>query len=144
MERRGFELALRSGALHAHAWGRASGRLALCVPGLSANGCSFSFLGEELAGWGRRLVALDLRGRGRGAVERWSRHWEEHFRYDLIEVPGGVRPRTDRQAVMEDFLYGARARPRDLWSALTMDCLLVRSARPLGLGYIVSETDRRR
>lgn len=50
------------------------GRLAIGVPGLSANAFSFEALGQ-----GRSLAALDLRGRGRSAAGKRGMHgWENH------------------------------------------------------------------
>ena len=232
-------LELTSGRLRAHGFGPATGRLTLAVHGLSANSRSFDFLAEELARDGRRVVAIDLRGRGfseitgvgthgwknhardvleaatqlgaprfdyvghsmgafirmevastapervenlvlidavgvpeaaslvpivaavqrlgavhadadayvarvrsLGTVTPWGPVWETHYRYDLIAVNGGVRPRTDHAAVLEDLAYGAMQQPRDFWPKLTMPTLLVRAAAPLGEGFIVSAADR--
>ena len=232
-------LELASGRLRAHSFGPASGRLTLAVHGLSANSRSFDFLGAELANDDRRIVAIDLRGRGfseitgmgtygwrnhardvleaatrlgaprfdyvghsmgafigmevasmaperveklvlidavgvpeaaalapivaavqrlgavhadadayvarvrsLGTVTPWGPVWETHYRYDLIAANGGVRPRTDHAAVLEDLAYGAMQQPRDHWPRLTMPTLLVRSGVPLGEGFIVSAADR--
>jgi pimeloyl-ACP methyl ester carboxylesterase len=232
-------LELTSGRLRAHSFGPATGRLTLAVHGLSANSRSFDFLGAALASEGRRVVAIDLRGRGfseitgagtygwpshardileaatrlgasrfdyvghsmgafigmevastapdrvenlvlidavgvpeaasivpivaavqrlgaihadadayvarvksLGTVTPWGPVWEAHYRYDLIAANGGVRPRTDRAAVLEDLAYGAMQQPRDFWPKLTMRTLLVRAAVPLGEGFIVSAADR--
>ncbi|MDB4929169.1 MAG: alpha/beta hydrolase fold protein [Myxococcaceae bacterium] len=77
-----------------------------------------------------------------GIISPWSPVWETHYRYDLVAVDGGVRPRTDRAAVFEDMTYGATQSPRSFWPDLTMPALLVRAAVPLGDGYIVSARDR--
>ena len=77
-----------------------------------------------------------------GTIEPWSDHWERHYRYELVATLGGVRSRTDSAAVLEDMVYASTQSPRALWPALTMDALLVRAARPLGGGFVVSETDR--
>jgi pimeloyl-ACP methyl ester carboxylesterase len=63
-----FDLTLSSGVLHAARWGPADGPLTLCVHGLSANWNAFGYLAEQLATGGRRVVALDLRGRGRSDI----------------------------------------------------------------------------
>ena len=236
---REMDLELPSGRLRAHRHGPEGGALTLCVHGLSANSRSFDYLGAALAGEGRTLVALDLRGRGwsavtgvgtygwrnhakdvldaatalgaarfdyighsmgayigmevarmaparvgrlvlidavgmpepasltpivaavqrlgavhpdadsyvaavqrLGTVTPWSPVWDAHYRYDLVPVPGGVRPRTDRAAVLEDMAYAATQHPRAVWPALSMPTLLVRAGRPLGEGYIVSAADR--
>ena len=77
-----------------------------------------------------------------GIVTPWSPVWEAHYRYDLMAVDGGVRPRTDRAAVFEDMAYGATQVPRAFWPNLTMPSLLVRAGVPLGAGFIVSAGDR--
>jgi pimeloyl-ACP methyl ester carboxylesterase len=232
-------LQLTSGRLRAHSFGPETGRLTLCVHGLSANSRSYDFLGGELAGPDRRLVAIDLRGRGFsditgagtygwhnhardvleaatllgaerfdyighsmgafigmetaslaparvenlvlidavgvpeaaslvpilaavqrlgavhadadayvakvrsfGTVTPWNPVWETHYRYDLIAANGGVRPRTDHAAVLDDMAYAALQQPRSFWPKLTMRTLLVRSGLPLGEGFIVSAADR--
>ena len=232
-------LELTSGRLRAHSFGSETGRLTLAVHGLSANSRSFDLLGAALGSEGRRVVAIDLRGRGfseitgagtygwnnhardlheaatrlgaprfdyvghsmgafigmevaaaapdrvenlalidavgvpeaaslvpilaavqrlgavhadadayvakvksLGTVTPWGPVWETHYRYDLIAANGGVRPRTDHAAVLEDIAYAATQQPRDLWPALTMRTLLVRAAVPLGEGFIVSAADR--
>lgn len=84
------------------------------------------------------------RVQGIGTIDPWSRYWEEYFRYELVESDGGVRVRTDREAVLEDVTYGATHDPRQLWPALTMPVLLLRASRPLGAetGFILSPADR--
>ncbi|MBL8602421.1 MAG: alpha/beta hydrolase [Myxococcales bacterium] len=76
-----------------------------------------------------------------GTITPWSPVWETHYRYDLIEVDGGVRPRTDRGAVLEDMTYGSTQFPRLLWPAMKMPTLVVRAAVPLGAGFIISPSD---
>jgi pimeloyl-ACP methyl ester carboxylesterase len=52
--------------IHALDWGGSEPAL-VCLPGITANAASFHGLADELAGE-RRVIALDLRGRGRSAV----------------------------------------------------------------------------
>lgn len=235
------DLLLPSGRLHAHRWGSPRGRLAVGIPGISANSRSFDYLGERLGGGRRQVVALDLRGRGRssvtppgtygwrrhardvlaaaaqiaappadvighsmgafvamemaaidagavrrvvlidglglpdllavtaiirvvrrlagpspsadaylervrraGAVNPWNEYWDRAFRYELVGGGGGVRPRTDPVAVLEDMAYGSWRDPHALWDRLTMPALLLRATRPLldGGGHVVSARDR--
>lgn len=82
------------------------------------------------------------RVRSVGTLEPWSKTWDEHYRYELTEVADGVMPRTDQGAVMEDITYGSQQNPRALWPGLSMPTLLLRAARPLGAGFIVSREDR--
>ena len=236
MESISLDLALSSGSLHALQNGPAEGANVLCVPGLSAHAGSFALLAARLAAGGRRVIALDLRGRGRspttapgtygwkrhaedvleaasqlgwtsfdlaghsmgafvsmqaaalapgrirrlvlidgagppepavvppilagverlgrvyasaqeygdsirrhGAAVPWHELWEGHYLDELDEVPGGVRPRTSKAAVLEDAVYGGTHDARELWPLLRMPTLLVRATRPLlpGSGFVV-------
>lgn len=79
-----------------------------------------------------------------GAIVPWSPFWEGYFEYELESVVGGVRPRTSREAVAEDFDYGTSHDPRRLWPGLTIPTQLVRAVLPIVPGgpFIVSEQDR--
>ena len=78
-----------------------------------------------------------------GVIDPWSEYWDRYFRYDLEPTAGGVRSRTNRDAVIEDALWGADQDPRALWPALVQPTLLVRALRPIGDGgFIVSADDR--
>jgi pimeloyl-ACP methyl ester carboxylesterase len=81
-----------------------------------------------------------------GLIEPWSSYWERYFRYEMDPVEGGVRARTNREAVLEDFAYGGTQEADRLWSTLTMPVLLLRATREImpGMGYIVSNADRDR
>ncbi len=63
-----FDLHVPSGRLRAHRFGDPADELVLCAPGLSANSRWFDYLGERIAGAGRQVVVLDLRGRGNSDV----------------------------------------------------------------------------
>jgi pimeloyl-ACP methyl ester carboxylesterase len=77
--------------------------------------------------------------RQRGAAVPWEELWEAHSLYELERIPGGVRPRTSSEAVVEDMVYGACHDAKELWPCLRMPTLLVRAARPLppGAGFVV-------
>ena len=62
------DLTLPSGRIRARLWGDDGAPLLLCVHGLSANLCGFTYLAESLASRDRRVVAIDLRGRGRSEI----------------------------------------------------------------------------
>ena len=79
-----LELPLSAGRLAAQAWG-SSGELVLCLPGLAATSGTFAAVGPALADR-HRVVALDLRGRGRSeATPPGSYGWEAHAR-DVLEA----------------------------------------------------------
>lgn len=62
------DVLLPSGRLRVRSWGDPGNPLLLCVPGLAANLAAYSYIAPELAGYGRHVVALDLRGTGRSEV----------------------------------------------------------------------------
>ncbi len=79
-----LELPLSAGRLAAQAWG-SSGELVLCLPGLAATSGTFAAVAPALAER-HRVVALDLRGRGRSeATPPGSYGWEAHAR-DVLEA----------------------------------------------------------
>jgi pimeloyl-ACP methyl ester carboxylesterase len=81
-----------------------------------------------------------------GLVEPWSLYWDRYFQYELEPVEGGVRSRSNKAAVLEDYAYGGSHDPYVLWKALTMPVLLVYATREIlpGLGRIVRAGDRER
>jgi pimeloyl-ACP methyl ester carboxylesterase len=79
-----------SGKLHALQHGPAGGDPVVCVPGLSANAHSFDAIAKLLAAEGRRVVALDLRGRGRSpAGSEGSHGWRAHAE-DVLAAAGAL------------------------------------------------------
>jgi pimeloyl-ACP methyl ester carboxylesterase len=78
-----------------------------------------------------------------GIIEPWAPTWETHYRYDLIPAErGGVCARTDRAAVFEDITYGSMQDPKERWLGIFCPTLLLRAARKLGDGFLVSLADR--
>ena len=80
-----------------------------------------------------------------GIIEPWNEYWERYFDYELEEVEGGVRARTRYEAAVEDFEYGLRRDPAQLWPHLTMPVMLLRATRPLLPGtslFIVKDQQR--
>ncbi len=69
--------------------------------------------------------------RAAGMATPWNVYWDRHYRYDLIEEAGLVRPRTDAAAVAEDTAYAAARNARALWSVLSGPVLVVRATLPL-------------
>jgi 3-oxoadipate enol-lactonase len=84
------DIALEAGRLRVRRWGAADAPAAVCVPGLSANLCSFDRLAERLAGDTLQLVAVDLRGRGRSEVTgAGSYGWRNHAR-DVLGIADAI------------------------------------------------------
>jgi pimeloyl-ACP methyl ester carboxylesterase len=81
-----------------------------------------------------------------GLIDPWSGYWDRYFRYELETVEGGVRSRTNKEAVLEDYAYGGTQEADALWRSLTMPVLLLRATREImpGMGYIVTDVDRSR
>jgi hypothetical protein len=84
--------------------------------------------------------------KGMHLIDPWSSYWERYFRYELEPVEGGVRSRSNREAVLEDSSYGASHSAYELWPNLGMPVLLLRATREIlpGMGRIVSDADRAR
>jgi pimeloyl-ACP methyl ester carboxylesterase len=78
-----------------------------------------------------------------GTVQPWSEYFERYLRYELAAVPGGVRARSSRDAVLEDAAEFQRQDIYALWPSLHQPVLLLRAARELlpGAGFIVSAAD---
>jgi pimeloyl-ACP methyl ester carboxylesterase len=81
-----FDLPLRSGRVHARSWGPPDAPLTLAVHGLSANLHAFDFLAARLAGAERRIVAIDLRGRGRSEITPPGSYGLAAHARDVLEV----------------------------------------------------------
>ncbi len=79
-------LELPSGTMRVRQHGAPGEKLAIGVPGLSANCFTFNVLGPAIAEVGRTLAAVDLRGRGRSAPGKNGSHgWAAHAR-DVLAV----------------------------------------------------------
>jgi pimeloyl-ACP methyl ester carboxylesterase len=73
--------------LHARCYGRASANAlpVLCLPGLARSGSDFEALAEALNGTdGRRVVALDYRGRGKSDYDRDPSNYS--FQTELADI----------------------------------------------------------
>lgn len=70
------------------------------------------------------------RVRSIGTLTPWEEIWERYLRYELVEVEGGVRPRTSYEAVLEDLAYGNGHDPAVFWPLLGGPVLLVRATLP--------------
>jgi 3-oxoadipate enol-lactonase len=82
----GTAIRLTSGTLHVESNGDPSGRLILCVHGLSANCRSFDRFVPALTDLGHHVVTMDLRGRGHSEITPpGSYGWDSHVR-DLVEL----------------------------------------------------------
>lgn len=81
-----FDLDLPSGRVHARSWGGEDAPILLCVHGISANLTAFSFLAERLSGPERRVVAFDLRGRGRSEITAPGSYGLDGHARDVVAV----------------------------------------------------------
>jgi pimeloyl-ACP methyl ester carboxylesterase len=84
--------------------------------------------------------------RSLGLVDPWDDYWDRAYRYELCEVAGGVRPRTDLDAVHEDRAYTATQDPHHRWRHLAMPTLLLRATQEIrpGAGFVVPPSERDR
>ena len=80
------DLALPSGRMRALERGPADGPLVLCAHGLSANARAFDPIGERLEAAGRRVVAVDLRGRGHSEVTAAGSYGLRAHAADLLDA----------------------------------------------------------
>jgi len=76
----------------------------------------------------------------------WNDFWQGYFEYELEDVAGGVRTRTQRPGPWEDEMYRLSRDPYEVWPAVTMPSLLVRAQREIlpGMKYIFNAADRDR
>ena len=81
-----------------------------------------------------------------GLIDPWSEYWDRYFLYELEPIDGGVRARSNREAVMEDSDYGAHHDIYHYWAKLTMPVLLLYAKREImaGMGHIVNSVDHER
>jgi pimeloyl-ACP methyl ester carboxylesterase len=81
-----LELHISSGRIAACSFGPSDAPLVLCVHGLSANQRSFDVIAPRLAAMNRRIVAIDLRGRGHSEVTPPGTYgWDAHAT-DVLEI----------------------------------------------------------
>ena len=80
------DLQLSSGLVRTYRLGPIDAPAVVCVPGLDANARSFDILGAALAGRGRQVITLDLRGRGASpATAPGTYGWVNHAK-DVLAV----------------------------------------------------------
>jgi pimeloyl-ACP methyl ester carboxylesterase len=81
--------------------------------------------------------------RNAGLASPWNAYWDRHYRYDLIDDAGCVRPRTSAVAVSEDVAYAATHNARALWPHVTQPALVVRATIPLSApdGFVLTPAD---
>lgn len=75
----------------------------------------------------------------------WS-VWEGLFDYELEDVEGGARARTQKEAPLEDDRYREAQDPYALWPAVEMPALLVRATQPIppDFGSVLTQSDYER
>jgi pimeloyl-ACP methyl ester carboxylesterase len=81
-----FDLDLPSGRVHVRSWGADDAPILLGVHGISANLTAFADLAGRLAGPGRRVVAFDLRGRGRSEITPPGSYGLDSHARDVLAV----------------------------------------------------------
>jgi hypothetical protein len=91
-----------------------------------------------------RQVFMEL-VRATGFYEPWE-PWEELFDYELEDVEGGVRARTDPEACWEDERYRTAHFSYELWGAVQVPALLIRAVNPIPgtEGHILNQADAER
>ncbi|WP_422746868.1 alpha/beta fold hydrolase [Mycobacterium sp. WMMD1722] len=80
------DIALRAGRVRARSWGREGAPLLVCIHGISANLTAFTYLAERIAGPDRRVVAFDLRGRGRSETTPPGSYGLEAHARDVLDL----------------------------------------------------------
>ena len=75
-----------SGRVRYRRSGAEDGSAALLVPGLSAHMHGFDHVADRLAATGRRIVAMDLRGRGRSEITPAGSYGLEAHCHDLLDI----------------------------------------------------------
>lgn len=80
------DLNLPSGRVHTRSWGADDAPMLLCVHGISANLTAFTALADRVAGPDRRVVAFDLRGRGRSEVTPPGTYGLDSHARDVLAV----------------------------------------------------------
>lgn len=94
MDHRDTDLELPSGRVRVRSWGADGAPVLLCVHGISANLTAFSYLADRLAGPHRRVVAFDLRGRGRSEVTPPGSYGLDSHVRDVVSVADALGANT--------------------------------------------------
>ncbi len=84
----------------------------------------------------------------KGIIKPFTKTWDRHFRDEVVQVEGGVMPRTSKSAVDEDTAYAMMRSslpycfPR-MWKTLPEQTLVIRAGQPMSaiLGRFISDTD---
>jgi pimeloyl-ACP methyl ester carboxylesterase len=85
-----FDLHLSAGRIHARSYGPDDGELVLCVHGLSANHHGFDAIAPAIAALGRRVVAVDLRGRGASETTAPGTYGLQTHTTDVLEAASAL------------------------------------------------------
>lgn len=64
-------------------------------------------------------------------VRPWAQVWEDYFEYEMEPYGEGLRSRTSKEAIMEDFDWDLKHDGRDLWVDVRCPVLLVRGMQSL-------------
>jgi pimeloyl-ACP methyl ester carboxylesterase len=83
--------------------------------------------------------------RSSGLIDSWDDYWTRCYRYNLMDMGSGMKPRGDAVAIAEDRAYGLTQDPYARWAYLTMPTLVLRAGRELvpGSGYAIPSDDLR-
>ncbi|OBB62006.1 alpha/beta hydrolase [Mycobacterium sp. 852013-51886_SCH5428379] len=79
--------------------------------------------------------------RAAGVIDHWTSFWDEHYTYELAELPDGMWQPTSSRAAAEEDLFQRWPRDwSDYWRALRMPTVAVRAAKPLnGVALIADD-----
>ena len=84
----------------------------------------------------------------KGIIKPFTKTWDRHYREELMQVPGGVKSRTDKDAVNEDTAFAMKRSMfpptfYTAWARFPEKTLVVRAGVPLSpiLGNFISELD---
>ncbi|MBO0676097.1 alpha/beta hydrolase [Mycolicibacterium sp. S2-37] len=78
--------------------------------------------------------------RASGVIDHWTPFWDEHYTYELAELPDGTwRPSSSRAAAEEDLFQRWPRDWSDYWRALQMPTVVVRATRPLNGAALIGD-----
>lgn len=113
----------------------------VCIPGLTRNSADFEVVAPSIAALGRRVLAFDLRGRGRSECDREARSYrldvyasDVLFVLDTLDVPSAVFLGTSLGGIVT--MFAAISDPEFIAAAVLDDIAPI--VDPTGLACIAS------